>query len=146
MEKSREFLEQVASIARKRGVFASIEVEDALARCRARDAENAWYLVRRDGDHWSVALETPDRWLSESIEADLMHHGDPLEELIEEELVELGGDAAVEPPKHFRDEQRRYVFVNRIPRGADASAVANWLLAYEAAFRNLGDMSGAEKE
>ena len=36
---------------------------------------------------------TKDRWLSESIEAEVMHHGDSLEELIEEELIDLGLDA-----------------------------------------------------
>ena len=152
MKNVREFLESVAEIARDRNVFTSVEVQGDLLRCRARDVkEEAWYLVQTHDGHWTVSLSTPDRWLSESIETDLMHFGDPLEELIEEELVELGSDFEVEAPKHFRSEQREYVFINTVPLqneslNADASIVATWLLAYEAAFRNLGDMSGEEKD
>ena len=40
---------------------------------------------------------TKDRWLSESIEGDLEHTGDELEELFEEELVELNWDGEVPP-------------------------------------------------
>ncbi|MCE9620409.1 MAG: hypothetical protein K8R92_10970 [Planctomycetes bacterium] len=152
MKSNQEFLESVAAIARERNVFASIEVRDDALRCRARDVEEeAWYVVEPKEGGWTVSLVTSDRWLSESIETDLMHFGDPLEELIEEELVELGSDFKVEAPKHFRNDDRQYVFVNRVSVTGrsipeDAAVVANWLLAYEAAFRNLGDMSGAEKE
>ena len=40
---------------------------------------------------------TKDRWLSESIEGDLEHTGDELEELLEEELVELDWEGPFPP-------------------------------------------------
>ena len=146
----QNFLESLAERARKQDVFGAVQVLSGRLRCDARDAAApAWYAVEHDGTDWVVSLSTADRWLSESIETDLLHFGDPLEELIEEELVELGGIGPVPPPKHFRADDRSYVFVSRIPEaGGDASHVAGlvgkWLLAYEAAFRNLGDMSGSD--
>jgi hypothetical protein len=104
-------------------------------------------------------MATPDRWLSESIEADLMHTGDPIEELIEDELVELGHDpkrdGAMPAVRHFRSDDRLYTFENLVPCGHalasgdvdGAAAIAGrYLLAYEAAFRELGDMSGGDDE
>jgi hypothetical protein len=97
-----------------------------------------------------VSLSTADRWLSESIETDLLHFGDPLEELIEEELVELGGEGPVPAPKHYRADDRTYVFRNTVTVSTDLEnsleRVGLWLLAYEAAFRNLGDMAGGDEE
>ncbi|HVP73959.1 MAG TPA: hypothetical protein VMS30_09495, partial [Phycisphaerales bacterium] len=101
---------------------------------------------------WSVSLVTPNRWLSESIEADLMHHGDPIEELIEEELVDLGWQEDALPVKHFRSDDMLYTFVSPVPipaGQAEDDAVkraTTCLLAYEAAFRELGDMSGGDEE
>jgi hypothetical protein len=145
-------LDRVAGVARSSGCFGDVRVQDAAIRCGARDAAaEAWYTVQHEAGGWCVSLSTADRWLSESIETDLLHYGDPLEELIEEELVELGGAGPVPPPRHFRADDRSYVFVSRIPQAeGDPNAVAGhvgkWLLAYEAAFRNLGDMSGADEE
>ena len=85
----------------------------------AKDAvAEAWYVVDREGDGWAVSLLTPDRWLSESIESDLMHFGDPLEELVEEELAELGWRGRVPTIKHFRDDAKQYVFRSRVPLAA----------------------------
>ena len=145
-------LDRVAGVARSSGCFGDVEMKEATLRCAAKDAAaEAWYTVQHEGGGWCVSLSTADRWLSESIETDLLHFGDPLEELIEEELVELGGHGPVPAPKHFRADDRSYVFVNRIPLdNGDANHVAGhigkWLLAYEAAFRNLGDMAGGDEE
>ncbi len=145
------FLNDLRSAADKAGVFAEITLHRDTLRCKAEDAAaDAWYSIVRQGEQWWVRLATPDRWLSESIESDLMHYGDPIEELIEEELVELGHDPKRDAPmptvKHFRSEDKLYTFENPIPIADGAShegAVAlasRYLLAYEAAFRQLGDM------
>jgi len=145
-------LDRVAGVARNSGCFGDVDLRDATVRCAAKEAAaEAWYTVQHEAGGWCVSLSTADRWLSESIETDLLHFGDPLEELIEEELVELGGHGPVPPPKHFRADDRSYVFVSRVPDAAgDANHVAGlvgkWLLAYEAAFRSLGDMSGSDEE
>ena len=69
--------------------------------------------------------------------------------LISEELVEIGyaervrGDSLV-MCEHYRTEEKLFCFRSKIPvnpSSPDASAIAlQWLLAYEAAFRRLGDM------
>ena len=145
-------LDRVAGVARTSDCFGDVLLQGNTLRCAAKEAAAAaWYTVQHEGGGWCVSLSTADRWLSESIETDLLHFGDPIEELIEEELVELGGAGPVPAPKHFRADDRSYVFVSRVPEAAgDANHVAGlvgkWLLAYEAAFRNLGDMSGSEEE
>lgn len=138
-------LEEVGARARSAGVFGEIRLEpDRLACAAPEAAAEAWYRVERDGDSWHVSFVTPDRWLSESIEADLMHTGDPIEELVEEELVELGAPAGRPRVEHFRSDDMLYTF--RTPlRSRDGAAdfvheASTLLLAYEAAFRELGDV------
>ena len=145
-------LEAIKSRVEAAGVFGPVEVSDGMLRCAASGAgAEAWYRVERDDGRWHVALVTPDRWLSESIEADLMHFGDPIEELVEEELVELGQPAGRPVVRHYRSEDLLYTFRTPIPMPAGdtddaASLAANYLLAYEAAFRELGDMTADDDE
>jgi hypothetical protein len=151
------FLNGVRSGAEQAGVFAEVKIDRGALSCAARDAaEPAWYRIERaasaDGGAWRVALVTPNRWLSESIESDLMHFGDPIEELIEEELVEQGYRGTALPVKHFRSDDMLYTFVSPLPidpAAGEADAIrtaTQCLLAYEAAFRELGDMSGGDEE
>ena len=139
-------LESLREFATASGRFANVELVNGTLRCRARDIESeAWYLVEISDDGIAVLLVTPDRWLSESIEADLMHSGDDLEELLEEELVDLGVSLLPAEPikvEHFRSDDRLYTFRSSIPSGSDEETMLKWLLAYEAAFIELGDMSG----
>lgn len=148
------FLNGVRFNAEKAGVFAEVKLDRGMLACMARDAaEEAWYRVEPAAHGgWSVSLVTPNRWLSESIEADLMHHGDPIEELIEEELVELGHAGEPLSVKHFRSDDMLYTFVSPLPidkaqpEDKAISTATTCLLAYEAAFRELGDMSGGDEE
>lgn len=141
-----ELLQTVRTAAAERGVFSSIDLLADRLRCHAKGCpEPAWYELACVGDALIVRFATPDRWLSESIETDLMHTGDPLEELVEEELAELGWKGTVAPVKHFRDDDRVYTFENLVPKSADAtleSVATKFLFAYEAAFRGLGDVGG----
>jgi hypothetical protein len=152
---TQRFLSDIKAAALSSGVFTEVALEGGALRCKAKDAAaDAWYSIVPQAGGWWVRLTTADRWLSESIETDLMHYGDPIEELIEEELVELDHDlktdGAMPQVKHFRSEDKLYTFENPIPldRAADqvaASRIATrFLLAYEAAFRQLGDMAGEE--
>ena len=81
-----------------------------------------------------------------------MNSGDDLSELIEEELVDQGCDSPDVTFEHFRDPEQRYTFRSKIsvdPSGtvADVAAeCARWLLGYEAAFRDLGDMTAPEED
>lgn len=133
----------LAAQATQADVFDGVTVAGEGITCVARGAAApACYSVSRVGEGVVVRLCTSDRWLSESIETDLMHTGDSIEELVADELVELGGDARVPRIRHFRNDAREYVFEHDVE--ADGSTALRVLLAYEAAFRQLGDMAAAE--
>jgi hypothetical protein len=152
-----EFLNAVGERARRAGVFGSVAVSNATLVCAAKDsAEPADYRVSEDAGKVWVSFTTPNRWLSESIESDLMHTGDSIEDLIDEELAELSYTGpALGHCQHFRDDQKLFTFrsVIPIPTGAgphpDEASVgvaSTCLLAYEACFRRLGDVGGAAEE
>ena len=142
-----EFLRERAVSSHR---FASAELINGELRCRARDAESeAWYLVQTTKNEISLLLVTPDRWLSESIEAELMHSGDDIEELLLDELIALDPGVSEGEPitvKHFRNDDRLYTFETTIPSGSDEETVLRWLLAYEATFHELGDMGGERND
>lgn len=148
-------LEAIRARAEEAGVFAECRLADGRLQCRALNAaEEAWYRIEPDNGpdngSWYVSLVTPNRWLSESIEADLMHFGDPIEELIEEELIELGMEKGQPKVEHYRSDDMLYTF--RTPlKSAEGDAAfsqeaGTYLLAYEAAFRELGDMDVDEED
>ena len=141
-----EFAEKKAKDSSSFGAISCDKATDScLLTCEARDAASpAHYTLAEVGGTWFVGLETEDRWLSESIEADLMHSGDSLEELVEEELVDLGLTVSGVTTQHFRDEHMHYVFRSPLPNNVTPEQAAIWLLAYEATFRELGDMSTSE--
>lgn len=150
---SAESSEAVRRRAMDADVFGTVALRDGEIVCEARDAAApAEYAVfEADGRLWA-ALRTADRWLSQSIEQDLVHTGDKMEDLVEEELVELGFEGACRKVEHFRDDDKRFVFRTAVPvrDGASPSEVAAvaaaYLLAMEAAFRPLGDMEADEEE
>ena len=144
-------LSAIRDLAASKDVFDGIEFDGSSLQCRARGAAaEATYSVSHGTSGLAVALSTPDRWLSESIESDLVHYGDPIEELVEEELVDLGWTEGCGRIRHFRDDAMRYVFTCDLPLSgstdADTRAGACLLLAFEAAFRQLGDMADDGEE
>jgi len=137
-------LAAVAAKARASGLFAAVEVHPHGVVCEAKaSAAPAQYRVTFEGSRWYVEVTTADRWLSHSIEADLLNTGDHLEELVDEELVELGATPLKAKVEHFRNDDKLFVFRSPLP-GGDAAAMA--LLAYEACFSRLGDMSAGAGE
>ncbi|TVQ63502.1 MAG: hypothetical protein EA379_03705 [Phycisphaerales bacterium] len=148
------FLDKVRVRVERAGVFASVRLRDGLLECEAKDAAApAFYRLYADGPRLWVGLFTKDRWLSQSIEQDLVHTGDKLEDLIEEELVDLGYEGGPMPCEHFRDHDLFFTFRSPLPfdidhvaddRSAETAAIC--ILAYEAAFRPLGDMEGADED
>ncbi len=145
------FLARVRAAAERAGVFGFVRLADGRVECRAKECESeAFYRIEQADGKWWVSFVTPDRWLSESIEADLEHTGDELDELLEEELAELGLEAAL-PYQHYRSEDRLFTFRSPLPpaRGGEegmADVAVRCLLAYEACFRELGDVAGAKEE
>lgn len=145
-----DVLQTIQKNAIESGRFADIRSEGARLRCAAAEAAaEAWYTVEPDGDGWAVGLETGDRWLSESIEGDMLEGRDTAEELVDDELVEVGFPHRCPKVKHYRDDAKVYVFRSEIPLDgiADTGAgIATYLLAFEAAFSQLGDMQGSSAE
>lgn len=148
----QELLNGVAEHARQAGVFAAVEVRPDAVVCEAKaSAASAQYRVTIENGHVYVELTTQDRWLSHSIEADLLNTGDKLEELIDEELIELGGAAIHAKVEHFRNDAKLFVFRSKLackestePEPGDSRSVQaafSAILAYEAAFRHLGEMN-----
>jgi hypothetical protein len=151
-------LSRVAESARASGLFGEVEVSPAgaptrLSAAAKASAAPAWYRLELDRGQLWAAVVTADRWLSHSLEADLTHTGDKLDELLAEELEELGWNG--EPPRlrfdHFRDEQKMFTFRSPLPITAQQMATTEgirlaelFLLGYEACFRRLGDMDKPE--
>lgn len=146
-----DLLESLRASAERSGVFGSVRLEDGMLRCEARNsAEPAEYRVTPEQGRVWVSLVTENRWLSESIESDLVHTGDKLDELIEEEMVDLGYEGPRLPFEHFRSEDMLFTFRTCVPGitggevPAESGRVAELcLLGYEAAFRQLGDMDAS---
>jgi hypothetical protein len=141
-------LDAVAHRAHAAGVFAGVRVAPGQLSARAACADAEYRLFADAGRAW-VSLATPDRWLSQSIEQDLVHTGDTLDDLIHEELADQGLDAPRPRCEHFRSDDKHFTFRTPLHEGWAANAdpagvLAAYLLAYEACFRRLGDMEGAE--
>lgn len=143
------FLKALADRARAAGVFGPVSIRDGMLVCHAKaSAAPASYRVLEDKGQVWVALVMADRWLSESIESQLVENGDKVETLVREEMIDLG---EASPPtiacEHFRSDDLLFTFrtpVQRVSTGSslvDVSRAALFLLAYEAAFRQLGDMN-----
>ncbi len=143
-----QILAEVAKTANGAGVFESVDVHDARLSCEAKgSAQPAFYRVDLDDGHVWVSLVTLDRWLSESIEATLMVTGDKLEELLDEELVDLGFEFGPVAVQHFRSDDMQFTFRSPMPSDAlSAEAISQALLAYEACFAQIGNMSPAEDD
>lgn len=150
---SAEAADAVRRRAETAGVFDSVTVRDGQLVCAASGsgAPADYLVVEAEGRVW-VMLRTLDRWLSQSIEQDLMHTGDKMEELIEEELADQGYEGVCGKVEHFRDDEKRFVFRTAAPireqaTAQEVAAVAGvFLLALEAAFRPLGDMEAGNDD
>ncbi len=144
-----QMLKELSATARAANVFGDVSIADGRLSCEAKEAaEPAFYRVDLDAEGlvW-VSLVTADRWLSESIEATLMHTGDKMEELLDEELVDQGFDNGPLPIQHFRSDDMLFTFRSAVPTSVlSAEAVGRVLLAYAACFDELGDMSGGEDD
>ena len=143
-------LETCLNLAREADVFDDLRIQSDSKGHRLLGTPEApaeaFYSLEHAGGRWEVLMLTKDRWLSESIEAEVMHHGDALEELIEEELIDLGLDSVEVTMQHYRDEEFRYVFKSPIGSEASDTEKATWLLGYEAAFKQLGDMTEDQED
>jgi hypothetical protein len=140
------------------GAFKSATVQNSCLTCLAKaSAEPAEYRLCVDQKQLCILLVTANRWLSQSIEADLMHTGDDLEQLLAEELMDTSVKGAALAVSHFRSQDKLYSFRTPLPipldPNGDVSAdPANIetsyhvLMSYQNVFSGLGDMQGEEAE
>tara|TARA_R110002072_G_scaffold150953_1_gene299680 strand:- start:23838 stop:24308 length:471 start_codon:yes stop_codon:yes gene_type:complete len=135
----------------KAGVFGPVKIDDRGVSCQAKNsAEEAFYRVSVTDDGVWIGMETEDRWLSGSIEGDLVNTGDKLNDLIEEEVVDLGHVDAKVNFEHFRSPEMLYVFRSKLstpmddPKAGEHALI--WLLGYEIVLRELGDMDESEED
>ena len=132
-------------------VFANVTRTGQGVRCDAMHVEEeCYYAAHTDdqGDLW-VGWYSPDRWVSGSIEGDLVHTGDKIDELLEEELVDLGLSIKL-TLDHYRNDDKIFVFHSKAALPADANeasaTLVKILLAFQACFVELGDMAPGEDE
>lgn len=138
-------LDEVVRQAAESRAFASVLRREATVRCVAATNEDAAYEVVSEGTAVYVSWVSPDRYLSQSIEADLMWTGDDLMELIEEELADVGcTNHPLGRIEHFRDGEKRFTFRSKVV-AADATLIVKCLIAYARAFSQLGDMKADEE-
>ncbi len=155
IEHLTELFHAVGASARVAGVFAGQgAIHAARLEFEAKDsAAPALYRVEVEGEQVFVSLVMADRWLSHSIEADLLNTGDKMEDLLDEELAELGvkhlgRDVSGLSIEHFRSEEKLFAFRSKLPGCVgelSAGTISGCLLAYEACFRNLGDMQASDE-
>lgn len=144
-EALQDLFARVGDKAREAGVFGDIRVTPEGLECDAKaSAEPATFRLRTEDGALCVSLVMSDRWQSESIESDLMHSGDKLEELLEEELDDLGYEGDAPAYQHYRSDDMLFTFRSKVPEDIDGATL--WLLAYEQCFRNLGDMNAEADE
>ena len=149
-----QLLPALKARAEEAGVFGDIAVVSGRLECAADgSAEPATYRVEFVGGKPWVSLVMEDRWQSESIESELMHTGDSLEELLEEELADLGYEGEALRFEHYRSDDMLFTFRSPLPLTPDqlgmpgaVETAALCLLGYEACFRGLGDMSEGEDD
>lgn len=143
----RVFFESVGTLLANSPPIAETEVADDMLVCHAdATVDSVHYRVRVENGRVWVSLVTGDRWLSESIEADLMNTGDNLEELIEDELADLGVQGLTVSFEHFRSDEMLFTFQSpiEIPTGGlreIEQSTADLVLAYVACFAQLGDVN-----
>ncbi|MBX3357800.1 MAG: hypothetical protein KF745_05165 [Phycisphaeraceae bacterium] len=149
-----QLVRAVAERARDAGVFGGVEAAPDRLTCHAAgSAAPAEYRLDAAENSLWVSLVTADRWLSQSIEADLVHTGDDLADLLKEELDDLDYSGPAPAFQHYRSEDKLFTFRSRLPvEGSgpvsprDIETAATLLLGYEACFRRLGDMDSTEEE
>lgn len=143
-------LEAAAATLRASGHFERVDVHPAAIEATPTSNEEAAFRVQAEGDGLVVAWLSANRYLSQSIEADLMWTGDDLNDLIDEEVAEAGYTGPeLGRVEHFRDEQKRFTFRSKLallPSKATAQQIASLVLGYHAAFAELGDMKPGEDE
>ena len=150
-------LEAVGKRAHNALAFASVKAMPDRLTCACKASpEPAEFRVDVQDGQVAVSLVTPHRYLSQSIEQDLVHQGDKIDDLLKDELVDQDYRGPALRVEHFRSPPPDKLFTFRSLLGIDPAAAdtpdaidraTKALLAYEACFSPLGDLSaGADDD
>lgn len=146
-------LTETGRLARSSGAFDGVEVRPGRVECRDPIQPEALYRIDASDAGLCVCWASPDRYLSQSIEAELRWTRENIDDLMDEELADQGYRARVDRMSHFRDQDKHFVFKWNLPldpaevdASRDAPEMLKCLLACQAAFRNLGDMKESEDD
>lgn len=142
-------LEAVCELAAKHEVFDSARCEDGRVVVHAAEApEEVLYRLEWDDGTLYVSWVCADRYISQSIEAELMWTGDDLDDMIDEELADTGWThGRLGEMEHFRNDEQLFTFRSaiRVPmERLDAPSLLGCLVAYHHALSELGDMKPDE--
>jgi len=144
---------ETGRLARSSGAFAGVEVLPGRVECRDPIQPDASFRIDASDEGLAVCWASPNRYLSQSIEAELRWTRENIDDLIDEELADQGYRQRVARMTHFRDPDKNFVFRWGLPivaasvdAGRDAPDMLRCLLACQAAFRNLGDMKESEDD
>lgn len=138
-------LEDVRALAAASDEFDEARLENGALVIHAAEAPpEVFYRLEMDTGTMFVSWISADRYISQSIEAELMWTGDDLDDLIDEELIDTGWThGRLGDMEHFRNDQQLFTFRSAIKtelEQLDAQSLLGCLLAYHRAFSELGDM------
>ena len=149
-------LGQVAELAAGVEFVESADAGPDVCDVRPIDNEHeCWYRIEIDEGRYWVAWMTPDRYLSQSIEAELVYTGDDLDDMIDEELTDQPGwtlDSRLDAMEHFRTAEKLFTFRSRTPievghePGDAAACLVAAMSAYHEALTQLGDLKEDEDD
>ncbi len=152
MSNTSAVLAAAASLLRNCGCFESVSDAPSAVHCTDPIQPDAGFRLTLDEGRLWASWVSPNRYLSQSIEAEVKWTGDDIDDLIDEEVEALGWTGAkIGRFQHFRSPDMQYTFRSQLPldpaatdTDSAAQAAVLFLRAYQAAFRNLGDMKPEE--
>jgi len=115
-----QFVRTLAAAVTRLKRFESVEVKAGELVCAARGSDSpAFYKICIEAGRLCISLVMADRYLSQSIEQDLVHNGDKLGDLLADELIDADVRLPVGCPPlmvdHFRDPQKLFTFRTILP-------------------------------
>ncbi|GAB4515536.1 MAG: hypothetical protein Tsb0013_20120 [Phycisphaerales bacterium] len=149
------FLDEALTHCAAHPRFDRAERVGDIVTCHATDTpDEAQFCIEVDHEGVWLTWASTDRYLSQSIEAELMFTGDDLDDMVDEEIVDTGWDLGkLTPNTHYRDNDMRFVFRWKTPidPGAidakhHAEPFAKALAGVVEAFAELGDMSEDDED
>ena len=144
------FLNEALKLCQAHERFDTAQRVGDLVTCHAHGTvDEAQFCIEVDDDGVWLTWASLDRYLSQSIEAELMFTGDDLDDMVDEEIVDAGWELGkLAPNAHHRDEDMRFVFrwktaitPDTVDAGAHAEPFAKALAGMVEAFAELGDMA-----